>query len=174
MVDIETLDTGPSSIVLSLAAVQFDAATGEPGRRLVLHPDLHEQILAERTMSADTLLFWTKQGGTDAFRDAFRGDGRRGVGDCLAALYDFLIPAHGGVWARSPSFDLVILESMYLKWRSPLGWKYWQTRDVRTIMDAAGIHHNWRPANWAGVAHSPVDDCLLQIAQVTEARREIS
>ena len=64
MVDIETLDTVQSAVVLSIGAVAFDPHTKELGEKFYVEftTDLQAQQRLGRTISADTVTWWMQQG----------------------------------------------------------------------------------------------------------------
>jgi len=62
MIDLETLDTGPSATVLTLGAVKFDPYTAkEPYAELYIKLDIDEQDRLGRTVSDSTIEWWGKQ-----------------------------------------------------------------------------------------------------------------
>src|SRR5690606_26297309 len=73
MIDIETVDTKPSAGILSVSAVPFDIESGRtyhlPYYDML---DIHKQIDCGRSMSLDTMLWWTKQN-EKARKEAFSG-----------------------------------------------------------------------------------------------------
>ena len=76
MIDIETLDTRPNSVVLSVGAVKFDPyAEIEPHTKTLWRPGVDDQLAQGRTMSNTTLEWWAKQ--DQAIQDvAFTDEGR--------------------------------------------------------------------------------------------------
>lgn len=179
MLDLETLDTRPSSVVLSVAAVPFDQhRVGPPFYRVL---DLQAQISAGRTISQSTLLWWAEQGAgarAEAFSAGGRSDVRTAVRNLSTFLYEHCV--HGQrVWAKGPDFDCRIWESLCDTVGDRTPWAYNAVRDVRTAADLAGLDPNWRPdllsviADWDPahfVEHHPVADCLAQIGVVRAAR----
>lgn len=185
MIDIETLDTKPSAVVLSIAVVIFgtnDFSTEpggvnyvgrSPGATLALWPSLKEQIEMGRTVNAETVRWWCQQD-ERAFENAFaakhdhifRPTKRWSLADCAGDLKDFMNTPMN-VWALPPSFDLVILESLF---GGDVPWNFRQARDVRTLRDEAKLPPDFTPPG-KFVPHDPISDCRWQIAQVEEARR---
>jgi hypothetical protein len=175
MIDIETLDTEPGSVVLSIGAVLFTQARGVRTdvdsfyRRL----ELDEQIRSSRTISQASLLWWMEQDApicAEAFHRA-----RVGVSPSLLGLTGYL--RHTDVfWANGPAFDLIILESLYKDNDMAPPWKYSQGRDMRTLREAAGMPRDWDPGAVKSPhgPHHPVHDCLIQVEVVREARRRIA
>lgn len=199
MIDIETLDTRPTAVVLSFAAVAFPDTEVDPLYRAL---DVDQQLAVGRTVSADTLAWWARQ--PDEARLAalaapaphLAGLGSRcgsspegawwAVEQALSDL-ELLFGHHNveAVWACPPTFDIAILESLYEDFgRSPVPWTWRQFRDVRTLREEAGVDGDHPPLSVADapmtlaadhcVPHHPVWDCYRQIAVVREARRRMN
>lgn len=172
MIDIETLDTGPRSVVLSIGAHTFEPAMNAPSSFMVTLK-LDEQFAAGRTVSEGTLLFWTNLRETVAFDVSFKPANRWSVSKSLLALNAYLHNREAEVfWANSPNFDMTILESLYKDLHLTPFWNHRQLRDVRTLIAEAGITKDWKPSGWdpAEISHHPISDCRWQIAAVKEAR----
>lgn len=168
MIDLETVDTKPSAGILSVSAVPFDIESGRtyhlPYYDML---DIHKQIDCGRSMSLDTMLWWTKQN-EKARKEAFSGFKK--LHHSLADLRLFIKEKCSDevrVWANSPSFDLAILknaiESQKDFYEADSFWEYWQERDVRTYID----FHREDIANLhIETTHLPDQDCLDQIKKV--------
>lgn len=186
MIDIETLGTDQRAVVLSIGAIAFDAENPDanmfeghpvagdmPGQLPIFYTALNfdEQLAKGRTIKADTLRWWMRQN-ADAQIAAFdtveatpHQDGWMGETMALRSLarfIEFQMGSTGKIWAKSPSFDLTILESLYRDFDDTPPWRYAQERDVRTIIDVAVI------PNPVG-KHEPIEDCLGQIKAVQDA-----
>jgi len=172
MVDIETLDTRPTSVVLSMAVVTFTQDEG-PIDEAEYTLEIQSQIDRGRTISEDTLInFWMQQC-EEAKSRAFTTQRL----DTDWALQNMIKTSLIGVpiWANSPSFDLVIIEDLFRNYgilETP--WNYSKSRDVRTLRAEANIEPEWQPAvQIEGVRHTPTYDCLWQIELVRECRRRL-
>lgn len=159
MVDIETLDTAFSAVVLSVGAVVFDDDF-KPVSQFYAKPDLRQQQAIGRTVSASTVEWWKRQSRLvreEAIGPAGRKDAKEVVWDLTAFLAEV-----DELWANPPSFDVVILNSL----SKDLGIgkevvHYRKTRDVRTVKALAGMSaHKSHPIM---LAHHPIHDCLAQI-----------
>lgn len=174
MIDIETLARSERAVVISLGAVAFDAEVPAPDGTEGL-PMFYTAIQFEdqkdREINAETVRWWMNQN-ADAQHAAFTTeastnfhDGQMGTARALFGLREFIQFQAGAdrkVWAKSPSFDLNILENLYAEFNVSLPWTYSQERDVRTIISAAGV------TNLPG-AHEPIADCQVQISMVWDA-----
>ena len=112
MIDIETLDTQPSSVVLSVGAVKFDPFGGqEPFAKTLWRPSVDEQLLAGRTTSESTLEWWSRQ--EEHIREStFTEQGRVDLSVFFKDLNKFLVGVDK-VWCQGPQFDMVILEDLF-------------------------------------------------------------
>jgi len=128
MIDIETLDTAPSALVLSCGWAWFDTngvlASGQQAF------DNVAQLRLGRTISAGTVRWWKSQvallppevpGATiwQAFAGMLASRPRGREDDAL-------------VWANSPSFDLTILRHWAAQMRTEPFWRFASERDYRT------------------------------------------
>jgi hypothetical protein len=173
MIDIETLSTRTNAVVLSIGAVEFTQDGGLVDS-IISKPDLWQQVNAHRHISPNTLGWWSEQDSAP-LKQAFSKVGRKPVRECLVQLSDFIKP-HCLVWANSPSFDAVILESLYQSAKLDPPWEYYSLRDCRTIKDAAGLPSSWapRPSGYKFVPHDPVSDCIWQVEMVRHCRIMLS
>jgi hypothetical protein len=164
MVDIETLGTTPGSSIIALGALLFDPhSTTAPERTFYLEfcrescrsLGLHEE--------PETLAWWKEQIQPIP----------QGTTPIVKGLNAFLLwisnsGCHiNGVWANSPSFDIVLLtHALRLIGREwPL--KYSLERDVRTVRNLIlpGVQlHN---------THNALSDCFTQAALIQIAFKEL-
>ena len=132
MIDIETLDTAPSSTVLSVGAVKFNPYNANnPYERMLWRPSVDEQLEGGRTTSDDTLEWWAKQDAKIRDEALTEGD-RTSVETITNELNKFLVGVDQ-IWAQGPAFDIVILENLYQQLAKPTPWNFWQIRDSRTL-----------------------------------------
>ena len=132
MIDLETLDTKPSSTILTLGAVKFNPLTfDEPTNELYIKLDIDEQDRLGRTASDATLEWWMKQD-PKIQEEAFSENDRVGITQTLSQLSKYLINSDV-IWAHSYGFDMTILEDLYRQVKLPVPWNFWQIRDSRTL-----------------------------------------
>jgi len=132
MIDIETLDTSPQSVVLSVGAVKFNPYDEtEPYNEIYYKLDLDDQDRLHRTTSDSTIEWWSKQN-EDVRNEAFSEDGRIGVDQFLNELRSWLSNVHT-IWGHGYGFDLTILEDMYKGSGKSIPWNFWQVKDSRTL-----------------------------------------
>ena len=182
MYDIESLDTGPRSIVSQIAYQAFPTDDPETvlGKAVVYLP-IQPQIELKRTVSADTLVWWMQQ--SEEARQRFA----MSTGDefeTLPALLRFVtrkfIEIVGDksyeIWARGPQFDIVNIESLMADVAVKVPWRYDRVRDLRTLMAMAGLSTSAgdvpRPADMP--LHMADHDCRYQILCYAEAIRHLT
>lgn len=180
MLDIETLDTGPRSVIMQLAAVPFDFDEEEilHNKVFTIHLPIQPQLdlLRPRTISASTLAFWMEQ--SDTAKDIFsRCDIpdfeslRDGVSAFVYQFSRMIKNVEYEVWARGPQFDITNIESLLVDLGFTAPWKYDKVRDLRTFMSAAGVttKNVLRPESLP--VHDAYSDCVYQIQCLFEAKR---
>jgi hypothetical protein len=160
MIDIETLSTDTNAHVLAIAMVKFTEK--EVIKHQVLYPDPEIQHNTGRKIDFDTIKFWLKS--PDLLKEIMEKP-TKSLSFCSAHLRWFIDLTNyeqNIVWAKSPSFDLMIMRSLF---SSPmLPWKFSNERDVRTAYDKLtekGIELT-KPER----AHDPLSDALAQVANV--------
>ena len=89
MIDLETLDTSPYCVILTIGAVRFDPKGNGVVERLELRPTIDEQTEKyDRVINEDTIRWWGEQ--SEAAREEAMGDqGRISYSECMEALYKF-------------------------------------------------------------------------------------
>lgn len=159
MLDMETLDTSASAVILSIGAVRFNEkniADDAFYRVITLQSNLDEH----RTISQSTLGWWMKQ---DAKAKAvFEAPNQVTLGLALAEFRTWggtpLEWDNTRVWANAPDFDCTIMKHAYGQQGEP--WKFWNTRCYRTIKNLQAARNVPKPAN-AG-AHNALFDAIAQ------------
>lgn len=145
--DIETLDTGPRSIVTQVGLVFAPADDPETILKEVLvYLPVDPQISIKRTFSAKTLFFHMMQ--PDSTRKQFEEN----LGDDFEELPSLL--RHIGrqwamvvgddstdceIWTRGSDFDITNVGSLMDDCAVERPWRYDMPRDLRTLMALAGL-----------------------------------
>lgn len=188
MFDLETLDTLPSAVVLSVGAVvwknihhessvlnehQPGTLEWEPVDRFYRILNIQEQLDKKRTVSQSTLLWWLQQDKT-ALQEAF-SPVRQPVNSVLTSLNDWVTGGQYDIsafWASPATFDFPIWEDLAMTFSSHVPWTYRQKYDVRTVVREANYSakDHVLPKELAGMPHMPVFDCEAQIDVLTAAR----
>lgn len=166
--DIETLDTASSAVVLSIGACLVVPTGPVSTDAFHMRLNIQEQLSAGRTVSEGTLRFWMEQR-QDVRNSAMGVEGRR-VAFVLESLYEWWMKnGSPSVWVKGPAFDSAIIDHLAdtFKLERPIHYRKW--RDVRTLEEIlawAGKgsqlemlrEHNPR----ASLAHDALADALMQ------------
>jgi len=167
MFDLETLDTKPSAVILSLGAVKFDPrqkGLDLGAERLSLRFEIDPQSAMGRTISDDTIAWWATQS-KEAQEAAFGDVNRVTVEDAVEQFHKFVWNSER-VWSQG-SFDVNIIEHLYTSIGKPYAWQYWQVRDSRTLFDFVDGKLD-RTKH-----HDAVEDAIAQAEAVQRALRKI-
>jgi hypothetical protein len=166
--DIETLDTATTSVVIQIAAAAYtytDKGAGKTLPALDLKLNTPSQIQRGRTISQDTMKFWFKNSDTKAVLGAILANQDVPVEIALRTLSDY-IKRHDitEIWSQGPTFDITILEHLMAQFDIEVPWKFYQVRDLRTVQNFVGMDAKAKAIKDGGVTHNALDDVHTQIA----------
>jgi hypothetical protein len=170
MIDLETLDTTPRSVVLSIGGVKFDP--NEEGKifdKFHFRIDVDEQFALGRTASESTLKWWGDQS-KDAINAAFSDDSRVNVDEVLTFLRKWYVGC-GKMWAQGVTFDIPIMEDLYAQANSAHPWNFWDVRDSRTLF---GILPSDPRKTLNFTAHDAGEDAFAQAHAVQIALKQLN
>lgn len=165
--DIETLDTTPTSIVIQIAAAAYtytEKGSGKTLPALDLRLNTPSQIQRGRTISTDTMKFWFGDCDNKAVLGAILVNQDVPVEIALRTLCDY-IKQHGveEIWSQGPTFDIGILENLMAQFGIEVPWKFYQVRDLRTVQNFVGMDAKAKAIKASGVTHNASDDVRTQI-----------
>lgn len=165
MADIETLDTRPSAVVISIGVVLFNrrepkVKMKELNLKFGKKEFRDEQIMMGRTVDKETVAWWKGQE-PDAKR-IFKQANVTSMEDALNKLTAFLTQGDTNylIWGNGSDFDNTIITSLYESFGMQAPWKFWNNRCFRTFKGEHG--HITRPPEFQGVKHDAVDDARQQ------------
>lgn len=171
MIDIETLDTKSSAVVIQIAAVPFTYTkkgavniTGELDYKLPVAP----QLGLGRTISEATVKFWLNDPDKQQLLGSLLSEGSAYVGEsyeqAIQDLFEFVEETGTReIWTQGPTFDVIILEDMAKQLGVDISWKFYQVRDLRTVQEFVGHDDKSRAMKKANSNHNALDDCHSQI-----------
>lgn len=170
MIDLETLGTSPDSVFLSVAAIQFDIATGKIGNTFLQNVDLGSALKMGRTISPDTIKWWLEQR-QNILLKMFKSPVDLTV--TLAALSKFC-GLNGIVypWGNSASFDLGMLNHAFKQCGIAQPWQFYNERCYRTAVQL--LPEDMKAIKDANLAHDPVYDCKYQIANLVKLNKMLN
>lgn len=158
-IDLETVDTRPSAIILSIGISIFDIESGAIIDNFYATPDTAEQLRTGRSLSADTLRWWMQQ---EAGARQVLAASQQPVVDVLAELDAFLMGGNlGGVWGNGADFDCVILGDLYETFGRKKPWSYSKNRCLRTLRALQHPKEIVMPQR-VGTHHNALDDAIHQ------------
>jgi hypothetical protein len=168
MIDLETLDTAPSCVILSIGAVRFDPKGTGVAEKFSMKPNVDEQLALGRTVSEDTLAWWANQ--TKEAQDEALGDeGRVPLKEVMEALYRFCWNKKA-VWSNGAAFDIVAVETCLRQLDMKIPWPFWSVRDTRTLYDITGV--SLRDGG-AVTSHKAVEDAERQAIVVQNGYKKL-
>ena len=129
MIDIETLGTSHTSLVLSIGAVEFDANGVSKEFEVVIQPESCEAL--GLTVDVRTVLWWLDQ--SKEAQDAFLVGKKLALPRALAELVSAFNWKDAIVWSNGSDFDFPILENAFAACGVEAPWKYYNKRDFRTL-----------------------------------------
>lgn len=171
MIDIESLDTSPNCVILTIGAVRFDPKGMGVVERLELRPTIDEQTEQfNRVINEDTLRWWSEQS-PEALDEAMGDRDRLPFKDCMEALYKFCWNRRA-VWSNGASFDIVAMESAWRNLGMRIPWPYYTVRDTRTLYEIAGVSLKDKKYG-TSTTHKAVEDAEHQAIVVQDAYRKL-
>lgn len=161
MIDIETMGKGSKAAIVSIAMVFFSLKDAKGvGTTYSANIKLQSSLDAGLKVDGDTIEWWLTQD-EEARKNLLSY--RKPLIDVLeevATVIKYENP-NVKVWGNGASFDLAILKDAFDAVNIPLPWKFFNERDVRTLVDFAP--HIKKDMPFDGVKHDAFADCLHQI-----------
>lgn len=190
IIDFETLDVLPTSVVISFALLPFSESryTNRPYTydellRSSYYLKFHvmEQVVTyNRTMNMDTIKWWNNQ------NDKIKGQIVPKNNDLsIDVLYQFLVDnidfkSYKKLYSRGNTFDPIILESVLASCGKQLPMHWGTIRDTRSMIEGMSfgfpIKHDFIPKGLEQVfiKHNPIHDCAMDVMRMQEVARAIS
>lgn len=176
MIDIETLDTEPTSIILSLASIAFKRRS-PPGEYVGAMIQALNIEQPNRTFSHSTIVDFHLQlpSGVNQYMTT---EPVATLNNALAMLRGFMVnndlEPDSRVWANGACFDMGILDHAYKTADTNCPWDFFQIRDCRTVFDfndCKDIRDKYK--NLELDLHNPLTDCRWQTNAIQEIELEL-
>ncbi|EPR1321973.1 3'-5' exoribonuclease domain-containing protein, partial [Escherichia coli] len=167
MIDLKTMGKNPDAPIISIGAIFFDPQTGDMGPEFSKTIDLDT---AGGVIDRDVIKWWLKQ--SREAQSAIMTD-EIPLDDALLQLREFIDENSGEffvqVWGNGANFDNTILRRSYERQGIPCPWRYYNDRDVRTIVELGkAIDFDARTAiPFEGERHNALDDARYQAKYVS-------
>jgi hypothetical protein len=166
MVDIETLGIKPGSVILVIAATAFDIHTGEITDEFITYVNVKSCTDEGMTIDANTLQWWECDN-RELYKDLVEKIINEGIPieEALKKFNIFVKQHKDGndsfkIWAKSPSFDLILLKVAYNLFGMVIPWYYRDELDVRTLLQLTD--GNFPDFEVEGKEHDGLYDCRIQ------------
>ncbi|CAD6137021.1 exonuclease from phage origin [Escherichia coli] len=167
MIDLETMGKNPDAPIISIGAIFFDPQTGDMGPEFSKTIDLET---AGGVIDRGTIKWWLKQ--SREAQSAIMTD-EIPLDDALLQLREFIAENSAEffvqVWGNGANFDNTILRRSYERQGISCPWRYYNDRDVRTIVELGKtIDFDARTAiPFEGERHNALDDARHQAKYVS-------
>ena len=166
MVDLETMATTPSAVILTLGAVHFDPYNAGIIDTLYLKFNIEDQDALKRDVDPGTIAWWAKQDPA-IMEEAFGLEGRVPLNDAMDQFHKFAWGCKT-FWSHGSIFDLVILENLLRQMNRPIPWDYFRIRDTRTLFDLGQS-----PEMPQGSKHNALEDAIRQAVGVQNVYKKL-
>lgn len=170
MVDLETLDTQPTAVVLSIGAVRFDPNDHDSPLKDTFYRVLssNDQFELERSTSTSTVSWWAGQ--SEEARKVL-DEAATAEDEVHLQLMEFAewLGKDALVWGNGPAFDNTVLADLYRQYEIRQPWSFRNDRCFRTLcmlgqrrMTQAWLHKLGPEPTRAGTYHNALDDAKHQ------------
>ena len=169
MIDLETLGTVASAVILSIGAVKFDLESGaiaDDGFYASISID--SNLDYGRRIQEDTLLWWLKQ--PAAAQQVFH-ENKMALPEALESFSDWMETDDKHVWSNGADFDLPMIAHAYHQVQLTLPWKYWNSNCVRTYKKLPGARDV--KIQTSGVKHNALSDAYNQAQLVCAIHKKL-
>ena len=168
MIDLETLGIRPDSAILSIGACFFDPDTGFIGEKFYQRIDFSSAMNNGKS-DPETIRWWFQQSEQARSEIVSPGIHHR---EALMKLYDFIEKWSAyyktgdtlQVWFNGSGFDIVMIEHAF--YHNP-PWRYYNCRDVRTVVELAKGLVDKKSVERKGPAHHALYDAVWQAEYVS-------
>ncbi|MCZ6084960.1 3'-5' exoribonuclease [Escherichia coli] len=170
MIDLETMGTNTNAPIVVIGAVFFDPQTGEIGPVFYIVISLTDAMNTGAVPDGGTIKWWLKQS-SEARAAILTGQVK--LKDSLSRFREFINEYSDEkfvqVWGNGATFDNAILRTSYERLDIPCPWRYYNDRDVRTIVELGkAIDFDARTAiPFEGERHNALDDARYQAKYVS-------
>lgn len=178
MLDIETLATTPSAILLSVGAVPFNIETGDHSPTYFYKEmSVKSNLSHGRELNPDTFKWWINTS-EEMLLGHISSKGKISLEEFVDAFSKFLQTQDEDIriWGNSNRFDLSPLEDIYRKLGKDLPWKFKNERDVRTLVGFdpdVKMEYLKNAKEKKEQLHHAIVDCVLQIGYCSEIYKKL-
>jgi hypothetical protein len=160
MLDLETLDTGPHSVIISIGAVEFDAGVVTDYKFYTAVQHEHQEARWSRTTGEKAKQWWSQQ--SEAARFVLVDPAALPLDRALLAFSMWMNGVASEMWGNGSDFDNVILGNAYEACRLARPWSYSANRCYRTLKNLGIVLGPGEGTVREGTHHNALDDALYQ------------
>ena len=184
MIDLETLSLRPHAHILTIGAIKFtrDTKMGTLEELKKSGNSFYRRVTDESNRvlgmhySSETMKWWNTQAErarTEAIGEE-EEDGEDNARVPLEVALKEFAEWYGDathIWAHGDDFDCVIVKEACARAGIECPFKFWTTRDTRTLYDLAGVHlRDYKPKTGGiTMVHHSLHDCYHQIRAAEES-----
>jgi hypothetical protein len=169
MLDLETLSTKNDAIILTIGAIKFDRNNDwDDTFTLDKIPESRKFYKRIKVESCEKLGLhrdentekWWNQQNKEAKEEAFGFiEDRLDIAEVLQ-MFSKWFGNSKYIWGNGSSFDITILTEAYSRCHIDLPWKFYNIRDLRTLLDICNV----RLSNFSNNSkHNALYDCFYQV-----------
>jgi hypothetical protein len=178
MIDIETMSTKTNATILTIGAIKFRQSEllavkqldMEEMETFYIRVDINSCAENEMDISEETREWWGKQNESAYHEAILNQENRVHIRVALEKLCEF-VEGCEMFWAQGIGFDYIILESALRKFGLDIPWKFWNLRDLRTVLGVVGVSLKRVKRKYKMVEHNALNDCYVQLMALREALR---
>lgn len=174
VVDIETLDTAPTAVIVSIGCVIVDS------KNLEVVDEFYQVINRNqptRSQDLDTVNWWFEQANKspEAFNEVLKSyDAPTDLETVLEDFAEWLKIVFDGdkiqMFGNGPEFDNTILEHAYKQHDMETPWPFWCNQSMRTInLLKAAFDDDLEKIEFVGNKHHALDDAQHEAKQLLQA-----
>lgn len=164
MLDLETLGTTASAVILSIGAVRFDLTSEKiDDKGFYASVSIESNLDYGRRIQEDTLLWWLKQ---EVAAQAVFHEAKVALPQALEELSDWIGDGDSFVWSNGADFDIPMLAHAFSQVQMEVPWKFFNSRCFRTYKNLPNAKNVKVP--FAGTKHNALADAYHQ-AQTLQA-----
>jgi hypothetical protein len=164
MLDLETWGTKPGAALRSIGAVFFDLRGGT-GAEFYANIDRESCLAAGLAVDPGTERWWSQQ--SKQAQDSLLVDPKP-LKEVVTLFHAWFFKNKGlKVWSQGANFDGPLWEAAAAAVGARVPWKFYDTRDTRTVYDVFGFDTGMLPR--AGTYHNALDDAKHQVRCVQTA-----
>lgn len=165
MLDLETYSTRSDARIIQIGAVNFHRFSGTVEKPVVIKKFKVNVDTSIGRVSDDTILWWDQQKANAPELEVSLNNPEPISLEEALIKYKKFVKGSSCVWSNGSNFDTVILDNAFIECNISNPFRFWQARDMRTMVelfDPIGMFKEASMISVIGYAHDAVVDCMRQ------------